>query len=54
MSVMNVIPFVGYGTIIYNLSTAHSVLSSIIGLGVFGVLTLYIIFGFVSTKQTKV
>ncbi len=54
MSVMNVIPFVGYGTIIYNLSTAHSVLSSIVGLGVFGVLTLYIIFGFVSTKQAKV
>ncbi len=51
---LNMFPPTAFGAIFYSLATAHSVLSSIIGLGVFGVLTLYIIFGFVSTKQTKV
>ncbi len=51
---LNLITYTAFGSIYESLATAGYVESSIIGFGVFGVLALYIVFGFVSARETKV
>ena len=52
--ILNLIPYTAYGSIFASLAKAGGNLSLIIGMGTFFVLFLYMVFGFISTRQAKV
>lgn len=52
--ILNLIPYTAFGSILASLAGASGVYATMISFGTFGVLFLYVFFGFVSTKETKV
>ena len=52
--ILNLIPYTAFGSILLSLAGASGIYATMISLGTFGVLFLYLFFGFVSTKESKV
>ena len=51
--ILNLIPFTAFGSILLSLAGATGFYASMIALGTFGTLFLYLFFGFISTKESK-